>query len=237
MVTTVGLELRDVDNVRPELPIPLAPVVGPARLLRRTVTGLREPSFEYARTVTLRWVAGAAGVLVLGGTIIAAGYARFVLGLGIAMAGYAVARVLALALFERRQRAFESGWLRAQSEKLRTHAFDVVRFSLEVDSRRPGSDLLHLDLTRPEEVGWLIRRQATERDRRQRSRAHIEFVYWPDSAGNPSIERVRRELADIEVHPVAAVGPAARIRFPEASYGSQPAVSGGDHRLPGRRTY
>lgn len=225
------------ESVRPDLPIPLAPTNRAVELFGRAVIGLRRPSFDRARNATLGWAATTVGVLVAGETIVAAAYRPTVLTVAVLMAAYTIARAVALAVFERRQDSFERRWLDEQSQRLQQHSFEILRFSLPADAEGCPGERENVDLTDPDQVSRLLRRQAAERFAPVGSRVHIEFTYWPGPGENRAVESVRRELNDIDFCPIETPVTRARIRFPEATYGSHPALRDGGQRWPGRGTY
>src|SRR5215470_14689383 len=110
----VHVAQQELTFMRPDLPIPLVSATRPAGTVARAVLGLREPTFERARKVTLIWAAVAATALLASQTIVAARYAPIVLGLVSVTACYVVLRVVALVAFEHRQKSFEPQWLAEQ---------------------------------------------------------------------------------------------------------------------------
>jgi hypothetical protein len=234
MVGTAYAEPQELTSVRPDLPIPLAPVIGPGDALARVVLGLQEPAFERARNVTLAWAAATGVALLARQTVVAPRYAPFMLGLALVFTGYVIFRTVALVAFERRQQEFEAQWLDEKSRHLRCHPFEVAWFSLESDAATPGRQTF--DLADPADVAQLLQRQASERDALLHSRARIEFMYQPGDDESRAVASVRRELRGIEFYVVERQLGRAVIRFPEATYGSRPAADRGQ-RWPGRRTY
>lgn len=216
------------DLPRPDLPVPLPPLASSLVAFRRRAIGLREPAFGRAYRATWWLAVTAVLLLVVARTVVAPEFAPVVTAVVLAISGYVVLRVTSLAVFQRQQASFEARWLAAQSEALRGHAFDVVRFTLRPDRARTGADETGyrvLNLADPHDVGLLMRQQIADRDGNGSSRADIEFIYWPGAGERAVVERVRRELKDIAVHPVPGTT-RVRVRFPEARYGSRPADPG-----------
>jgi hypothetical protein len=231
MAGAAGLEQHDPDCVRPDLPTPLAPVSRPLEIARFALLGLREPSFGRARNLTLVWLTVSVVTLVASQTIVARPYEPSAVAIAVAITAYTVLRTLALILFEIRQRAYESTWIGAESQRLQRYSFELIRFSLHSDGEASGARRT-FDLTNPDDVRLLQRQQAAERDGRTPARAHIEFAYRPGDGENPAIESVRREVKDLEFHPIDGPLARARVRFPQAVYVSRPGDQGGGSGWP-----
>jgi hypothetical protein len=145
---------------------------------------------------------------------------------------YAVGRMLALTVTERRQRAFEREWLTARTETLRGHAFDLLRFSATdlADGGQGGRRTY--DLTSPDVVRELLglRDQDLARPRPTRQ-ATVEFAYV-GADGVPSVADVHRDLRELVCLPGQASPGQESVRFPEARYLPRPTVG----RQPARAT-
>jgi len=233
MSGAAGLEQHDPDSVRPDVQTPLAPVSRPLALLRLVLLGLREPSFGRARNLTLVWLGVSVVALIASQTIVARPYEPSAVAVAVVLTVYTVLRVIALIVFEIRQRAFESTWIGTESQRLQQYSFELIRFSLHSDSDSTD-DRRTFDLTDPDDVRLLQRQQAAELDGRAPARAHIEFAYRPGDGENPAIESVRREVRDIEFHPVEGPLARARVRFPQAVYVSRPDAAHGAGGWPSR---
>ncbi|HEX4814158.1 MAG TPA: hypothetical protein VFV66_15550 [Nonomuraea sp.] len=204
----------DTESVRPELPVPLAPADGVAEVVRRRLLGLHGPRFGRAQQASVGW-ATVTAALGLIGLLLPDPWRAPVVACAVMLALYLLVRAVALVLFERWQREFEPRWLNAQSEVLRRHAFEVIRFRVhESDGHRT------YDLTRPGDVDDLLVRQRRERSSGQASRAGVEFVYR--EGGGESLAEVVRDLPELHFLPGRAGRSWAWIRFPEASYLRRP---------------
>jgi len=236
-MSTVHVAQQDPTSMRPDLPIPLAPATSPVGTVARVVLGLREPTFERARKVTVIWAAVTAAVLLASQTIVAARYTSIVLGLVSVAACYVVLRVVALVTLERHQKTFESQWLTEQSVRLRRHPFEVISFRVEATAAMPHTGRQRFDLTDRHDMARLLQRQASEREAQMHSRAHIEFIYKPGEGDDFAVASIRRELRDIEFYMAERWLCRGLIRFPEANYGSRPVPGSSDQWWPGRLTY
>lgn len=239
VVRTGEVGLGGWDWPRPDLPIPLPPLAPSVSAFRRWIIGLREPAFDRAYRVTWWWAIAGLLLLVAARTVVIAKFAPFVSAVVMAICGYVVVRVVSLVVFQRQQGPFELRWLTAHSEALRTHTFDVVRFTLRPDRALASAGGVRkqvLDLADPRDVGRLIRQQAADRTGNGSSRADIEFAYWPESGERAVVERVRRELKDVVLHLIEGTTQ-VRVRFPEARYGSRPADPQDQRGLSARTTY
>lgn len=214
--------------LHPGLLVPLCPIRGFSGLVRRYLLGLRAPAYARAYRTTVIWAATEC-VLAVVSLALPPPWQRAVV-MGSAVLGlYVILRALALVVFEHRQRTFESDWIAVQTEALRRHAFDVVRFTVHDISSVPY--LRHAyDLTRPADVRDLFRRQADEGTAQRLSRATVEFSYLADR-GTFAIAEVHRDLAELTFLPGRAGAGGASIRFPGAYYVGRP----GQH--PAQRTY
>ena len=216
VVAAATAGLTDEESLRPDLPIPLAPLGEPAATFREWVIGLRQPAFRHAKRITVVWAVAVLVVLVGSRTIVVSHVAVALVGLASAMAAYILVRTAALAIYERQQRRFEPLWLRRQTEALRASAFEVVRFTLE-GVAAPMSERV-FDLTDPDDVRTLLRQQDAERKSGTPSRGVIEFVY-PAAAGQAAVETVKRALSAIEFRTVGAGRlNRGKVRFPGARY-------------------
>lgn len=201
--------------LRSGLPIPQYPVRGISALLRRHLLGRHGTAFTRAYRTT---IASAAAECVLAVTSLtlpppwqrAAVIGSAVLGL------YVILRALALAVFEKRQRMFEREWISTQTEVLRRHAFDVVRFTVQDISSVPYLRRSY-DLTRPADLRDLLERQERERAGQHWSQATAEFSYLADR-GTLAIGEAKRELAELTFLRGQASAGRASIRFPQAYY-------------------
>ncbi|MBQ0904506.1 hypothetical protein [Micromonospora sp. U21] len=230
---TTEVVLVEPGTVRPEVPIPLAPLGGPARLLRRLAVGPGRSSFQRARNVTLGWLVAAVLAVIVDRLVVAHVLAMWA---AVALVVYAVARVVALVVVERRQCAFEWRWLDDQSRLLRRHPFEVVAVRVRVTSAGTGPAVRTLDLTDAADVGWLLDRQ-TDPGVDVSSQARIEFGYWAVNGSGRSSDSVRRGLWDLQVHPVDAPVTRARIRFPQARYVTVADSGGAGGQWPGRAAH
>jgi hypothetical protein len=127
-----------------------------------------------------------------------------------------IVRVVALAVFQRRQQVFERTWLAARTEALQGHAFEVVRFTVDDPPAVPETRRAY-DLTRPADVRELLRRRDHERATASFSRATAEFAYRAGD-GVVAIAEVARDLADITFLPGRVTPGRASIRLPAAYY-------------------
>ncbi|MCK2212321.1 hypothetical protein MF672_000690 [Actinomadura sp. ATCC 31491] len=218
----------DIKSVRPELPVPLAPAGGLAEFAGRWLSGLRGPAFSRARRANAAWAAVAAA-LGLAGTLLPGPWRVALVGCATTLALVLLVRAVALVAFERRQRDFEPRWLDAQSELLRRHTFEVVRFRLhEPDGRRT------YDLDDPRDVDELLARQERERSSGGAgSRAGVQFLYRAGGTegGIEGVAEVVRDLAELRLLPGRAGRGWAWIRFPEARYLRRPGAR------PAQRVY
>jgi hypothetical protein len=180
----------------------------------------------------LAWLAAAVATLIFSQTIVDASYAVFVLVVAVALVAYTVVRAVALVVLERRQRAFESRWLEAQSECLRRRPFEVLRFRLHASPDAADPERRVYDLTDPDDVRRVLHRQRL--DGGASHQTHIEFAYTLGAGEGTAVASVRRQLKDIEFFLVNGPITTARIRFPAARYVSQPGSARPDERWPGR---
>jgi hypothetical protein len=190
---------------RPDLFIPLYPVQGLSRFTcRRLFLIPNEHGFRYAYRVTLAviivTIALAAGSLGLPRQA-----QQIVADCAAALGLCTVARVLAVAVFERRQHAFESEWLASQTEVLRRHAFEVLRCTVR------GR---HYDLGRPADVHDLRRQMSDER-------TTVAFTYLAADR-SLAVAEVHRDLRDLTFLPGSASSGRSFVRFPEARYLPRP---------------
>jgi hypothetical protein len=197
---------RDVDVVtyepvvtRPDLPIPLAPLGRAALLARRYLLRLRGPDFAGAYHLTLA-IAGQ-GPLI--------GCSAFI-------AICVIGRALALLMLEQRQRSFEQQWAAAQSEVLRRHPFEVLRFTVQGLTDQEQGERTY-NLTGPADVRDLLRRREDERRLAWLSRVRVEFTYLAGD-GTTGLAEVRRYLTALTFLEGWASQGRAWIRFPEARY-------------------
>jgi hypothetical protein len=216
---------------RPDLPVPLSPLHGLPALLRRCVLGLGRAGFARAYLVSTGW-ALATGSVALAGLLLPGRLRAPAVGCAALLGACLLARTFALMVFERRQHAFEPRWLEAQSEVLRGHEFDVLRFTVQDPDADAGMPRLY-DLTRPGDVRELLHRQDDERASGAFSRATVEFAYWVGGGDRLAVGDVRRELTELTFRTRRSEPDRALIRFPEARYSGRP-DSG---RRPAKRTY
>ncbi|MBB6345563.1 hypothetical protein ACWGH8_08915 [Nonomuraea muscovyensis] len=208
------MQTYDTESVRPDLPVPLSPLDGVPEVVRRRLLGLGGPGFARAHRVGLAWAALTACLALLG-LLVPPPWRAPVLGCAALLGLYVLVRAVALQVFEREQRDFEPRWLAAQSEVLRGHAFEVVRFRLVAADDEAGARRTY-DLTRPSDVRAVLRRQERERW----SRAGVEFVYR--GAGGEGLGEVVRELSEVVFLPGRAGRGGPWIRFPQARYLRRP---------------
>ncbi|HUK67899.1 MAG TPA: hypothetical protein VLW50_03930 [Streptosporangiaceae bacterium] len=216
---------------RPDLAVPLFPLPGFPSLMRRHLLGLRGPNFAGAYRVTL--AAAWAGFAVAAASLLVSPPWQEVVVYCSALIGlYVIARALALVAFERRQHTFEREWLAAQSEVLRGHAFEVLRFTVQDLIDEDQGVRQTYDLTRPADVRDLFRRQARERNSPWWSRATVELTYVSRD-GTLAVAEVHRGLPELTFLEGWARPGRAWVRFPGARYLGRP--RGG--RRPAQRTH
>jgi hypothetical protein len=200
---------------RPDLPVPLSPSNGISLLVRRHLLGLRVPSFAGARSTT--WAVAVADFLVaILSLLIRPPWQKALLDVSALIGLYVIVRALATVAFERRQHAFEPVWMTAQSDVLRRHAFEVLRFTV----RGPSGDQrgrVSYDLSRPEDVSMLLRAQDQERSAGLPSKATVEFAYLTGE-GTLAVAEVHRDLPDLTLLEGRAGQSYTWVRFPEAHY-------------------
>ena len=226
---TAGVVLSEPGSVRPDVPIPLAPLVGPARLLRRVAVGPDGWSFARARNVTLGWLVAAVLAVIVDRLLVDHVLAACA---AVALVGYAGVRIVALVVAERRQFAFEWRWLDAQTRLLRRHPFEVIAVRVQVALDETRSAVRTVDLTNPADVAWLLDQQAAP-GAGVSSQVRIEFGYWEAGTSGRGSDSVRRGLKDLQVHPVDAPITRARVRFPQARYVTVADRDGSGGRWPG----
>jgi hypothetical protein len=226
----VSVVTYEPEFTRPDLSIPLSPLPGFGKLVRRHVLGSHGSGFARAYGTTLA-CAAVGCILAVVSLLLSSPWKLAVLALSVALGLYVVARALALEAFERRQHAFESEWMAAQSEVLRAHAFEVLRFTVQDSSGISGARRIY-DVTRPADVGALVRRQDQERASRLSARATVEFTYLAGD-GTLTLADAHRELPEITFLAGWAAPGRAWIRFPQARYLGRPARG----RHPAERTY
>lgn len=212
---------------RPDLPVPLTPVRGCAGFALRYLLGLRGPSFTAAFRDTLGWAA--AGVVLAGLSLpLQMPWQWVVVACSAVIGLFVIVRALGLLALEPRQRTFEQGWIAAQSEVLRQHAFDILRFTVhDLMSEGQGAQRAY-DLTRTDDIRDLIRVWNQERSRQdQASRVTVEFSYLT-ADGVSAVAVVHRELPGLVFLEGWAGQHRSLIRFPEAQYISRPGR--GEHR-------
>lgn len=207
--------------VRPDLPVPLSPLRGLLEAVRRYLLGLRGPEFSRARLVSAVWavVTGAVGLVSL---LVPSVWRAPVVACAALLGVYLLVRTFALMVLERRQHAFERQWLIAQSEVLRGHTFDIVRFAVRDPSGGRAGRRAY-DLDRSSDLRDLLLRWDRERASGASSRVTVEFAYWSGAGGPLAVGEVNRDLSELTFLQGRA-GPArAWIRFPEARYLGRPA--------------
>jgi hypothetical protein len=211
--------LAESDSTQPEVLIPLAPLGGPARLVRLLAVG--RSSFDRARNVTLGWLVAAVLAVIVDRLLVDHILATCA---AITLVGYTIVRATALAVLERRQYAFEQRWLDVQSHLLRRHPFEVVAVRIQVAAAETPDAARTVDLTNPSDVAWLLDQQAASGIS---SQARIEFGYWPAGDAGRCSDSVRRRLADLQVRTIDAPITRARVRFPQARYVTVAGPGGG----------
>ncbi len=203
---------------RPDLPVPLSPLRGLPEVVRRRLLRLGRPGFARAHLVSAVWAVITAAValasLLLPSWRRPAVVCALLLGLGL------LVRTFGLAVFERRQHAFEPRWLAAQSEVLRGHYFEVLRFTVH-DPDGTGGTPRTYDLTRPGDVRGLLRRQHREQASGAFSRATVEFAYRAERDAL-AVADVHRELTELTFRQGQGGPGRAWVRFPEARYLGRP---------------
>jgi hypothetical protein len=215
---------------RPDLRIPLAPVPGPAGVARRYLLGLRDAGFGRARRIAVVWAAIGC-VLAVVAALLPSPW-RWAVVACAALAGlYGVSRALALVAAERQQYDFERDWVAGQTEMLRVHSFDVLRFTIEDVAEGDQGTRRTYDLTSAASVRALTGMQEQDRVRAQPAFvATVEFAYLGDD-GVLSVGSVHRDLRELVFRPGGAASGQAWIRFPEARYLPRPSASGHPARL------
>lgn len=205
---------------RPDLPIPLAPLEGAALLARNYLLRLRGPDFAGAYHVTLA-IAAAGLVLGTAGLLVPPPGRGPLIGGAAFIAIFVIGRALALLVLEERQRSFEQQWTAAQSDVLRRHPFEVLRFTVQglTDEEQ---DKRTYNLTGPADVRDLLRRREDERRLAWLSRVRVEFTYLAGD-GTTGLAEVRRYLTGLTFLEGWASQGRAWIRFPEARYLVRPA--------------
>lgn len=200
---------------RPDLPVPLSPSSGISLFVRRHLLGLRVPSFARAHRATL--ALAVAGLLVaVVSLLIPPRWQKAVFDVSALIGLYVIIRALATVAFERRQHSFEPVWMNAQSDVLRGHAFEVLRFTIR-DSSEDQRARMSYDLSRPDDVSMLLRRQAQERSSGRPSKATVEFAYLTGE-GTLAVADVHRDLPDLTFVEGRAGRGYTWVRFPEAQY-------------------
>lgn len=209
--------ILDPEPTRPDLPVPLPHLPGPAATARFVLTGLRGPTFRQARRQTLLWVVAALALAVLA-VPAGPGLRPIALAGAVVLACYVLTRSYLLTQLERRQGEFEPSWLSQRSDALRRRSFEVVRCSLQLER-----GLRPVDLTSPGEVRRLLRlREEGDAD----GVLSLEFLYVPEPGEHPVVEQVRRPLSDVGFAPVLDAWRPARVGFPAARYIPRPPVGG-----------
>lgn len=208
--------------VGPDLPVPLSPLRGLPEAIRRHLFGLRGPGFSRARLVNAAWAVGT-GAAVLASLLLPVPWRGVAVVCAVLLGLYLVVRTFALVAFERRQYAFEPQWLAAQTEVLRGHAFDVLRFTVHALSGASAGRRTY-DLTRPGDVAELLRRQERERASGVFSRVTVEFAYWLGAGETLAVGEVSRDLSEVDFLRGRAGAARAWIRFPQARYVGRPAT-------------
>jgi hypothetical protein len=170
-------------------------------------------------------------VLAVVGVLLSSPWQRAVAACSALVGLYAVTRALALVVVERQQHAFEREWMAAQTEMLRVHPFDVLRFTIE-DLAGDDQGTRHTyDLTSPAGIRDLFSLQGQDRaGARPAYLATVEFAYLGDD-GVLSIASVHRDLRELVFLPGRAGSGQAWIRFPEARYLPRSTSSGHAARL------
>jgi hypothetical protein len=211
--------------VRPDLRIPLAPLSGSAEVARHYVLGLRNVNFANPRRLAMMWAATGCLLAALSVTLPEPWRRGVAVGSAL-VALYAVGRMLALTVTERRQRAFERDWLTARTETLRGHAFDLLRFSVTDLTDRGQGGRRAYDLTSPDVVRELLGLRDQDLARpRPTLQATVEFAYV--GAGSvPSVADVHRDLRELVFLAGQASPGQESVRFPEARYLPRPALGG-----------
>jgi hypothetical protein len=224
----VSVVTYDSALTRSDLPIPLPPLRGLPLLMRSYLVGLRAPRFASAYRVTS---AVAAAAVISGAVSFNHAWRQPMAAIAAVLGLYAIARAVALAIFEMRQHAFEQEWIPAQSRVLQEHAFEILRFTIQDGADAGLGARRAVDLTRQSDISDLLRRQQAERAAEQPSRATVEFTYR-SADGTPALGEVHRDLPELRFTGGWPGPPRAWIRFPEARYLGRP----GSGRRPYERT-
>lgn len=216
---------------RPDFAVPLPPLRGMSLVVRRRLLWMRGPDFAGTYHTTFA-LAIAAVVVAFMSLLVRAPWQEAVLDASALIGLYVIIRALATMAFERQQRSFEPAWMSAQSEVLRQHAFEVLRITVQGFSGESPGARMSYDLSRPDDLHRLLRRQDSEHRSAHPSKAIVEFAYQTQDAV-VAVAQVHRGLPDL-TFVLGSFGPGITwVRFPQARYvGGQ---EGGGH--PARRTY
>jgi hypothetical protein len=199
--------------------------------VRRHLLGLRGPSFAAAYRVA--FVLGAVGfALALVGVLFRPPWQIAALSISALIGMYVIARVIATTTFERLQRSFEPEWLNAQSQVLRQHAFEVLRFTAQDLSGGRRHARLSYDLNRSDDVRALLIRRDRERLSRRSSKATVEFAYLT-SEGALAVAEVHRDLPDLTFLVGHQRSRYAWVQFPQGRYIGRP----GSAKRPAEAAY
>jgi hypothetical protein len=213
------------ESARADLSIPLFPIRNFARFAQHRLLGLSGPCFANAHRITFVWAAAGCTLAAVGFPL-PSPWQRPVVGCSALVGLYISVRVVCLAAFERRQHTFELEWLAARSEVLRSHFFEILRLTVQSLAQEDEAPRRTYDLTRPADVGELIRLRAAERGRkRQASQVTIEFRYLAGDS-TQALGEVHRELPELSIVAGTPGSRYAWIRFPEARYVPRPARGG-----------
>ncbi|MGW2725194.1 hypothetical protein [Streptomyces sp. NPDC001492] len=213
----------------PDAAIPLAPLRGPRRAVRRYGTGLREPEFAGAQLVGVGWAVVPLAMAMVG--LLVASLRVAALACAMVLGTAVLARSLLLVVFERVQHAYERHWLTEQTAALRGHDFPLLRCAVHADDV-PGPPRVY-DLTSGDDVGELLGRRERERDSGTFSQAMLQFVCAAHCGELRAVAEVRRGLSELELLPAGPGLPHAWVRFPEACYLPLPDTG----RWPARQAY
>lgn len=184
------------------LVVPLYPARGLARVPRVLVLGSHVGPSQHL--VNLAIAAGGACMAAAGSL---ARWEWLVVA-SVVVGGYVIARALVLPGAQRRQRVFEQDWLKARTDDLRGHRFEVLRLS---------ADDRDYDPARPADVRALLRMPG-------RTRVTLTFAY--PSGDDFVMTEVHRDLDELTFVPGRP-----SVRFPDARYLAQPEPG----RRPARR--
>ncbi len=226
----MGVETYEPGLTRPDLVVPLSPLRPILVVLRSHLLGSREPSFAQARRVT-QAAATTGFAFAIASLWAPAGWQEASIGLSALIGAYAIWRSLAANAYELRQHTFGRDWIVAQSEVLRHHAFEILRFTVQDLSGDYPDESRDFDLSRPVDIRELLHRQEADNSAPRSSRVTVEFGYLARDA-ILAVAEVHRDLKDLKFLVGRTGSRRPWIQFPQAYYVGRNAAGG----HPARRT-